>query len=85
MKEWLKKLLSSNELASFSRTGAAVSLIIFLSLDIFTVLWAALYLHRPMMLPGRDNLIGQAVFVAAIYSPGKAGETISKFAASRVP
>lgn len=76
MKEWVKKLFSSSQVASLFRTGTASSIIVFLGLDIFKTIYTTLH-----GVPGltRDELIGQAIFVTSVYSPGKVGDVVQRF------
>ena len=76
MLEHLKKLLSSDPLASYARTASGLSVLVFLALDVYSSIQA-----RGVALGlSRDVLIGQAVFVSSVYGCGKLGEVGGKFA-----
>ena len=80
MKEYLKRMMSSSAMVSFSRNGSGFALIVCLFLDVlnFMVAWHAGTTPR---LPTRDEWVGQALFVPSLYGAGKACDTIrAKFA-----
>jgi hypothetical protein len=79
MKEYIKKVLSSNSFQSFSRHGSLLALVVMLGLDVFHTV-ATWYNSGIPNLPGRDELVGQGVLVSSLYGSGKMGETIGKFA-----
>ncbi len=76
MLAWLKKVLSSDPLASYARAASGLSILVFLALDVYSSLRA-----RSVAIGlSRDVLIGQAVFISSVYGCGKMGETIQHFA-----
>jgi len=75
MREWIKKVLSSDPLASYARAASALAALVFLALDVYSTLKAGGVAAGL----SRDALIGQAVFISSLYGVGKAGETLEKF------
>ena len=76
MFDWLKRVLSSDPLASYARAASGLSVLVFLVLDAYSVFKA----HGVAAGLSRDVLIGQAVFVSSVYGCGKLGEVGEKFA-----
>jgi hypothetical protein len=79
MLERLKKIFSSDPMASYARTASGLAVLVFLALDVYAVIKTRALSGGPV-LPCRDTLIGQAVFISSVYGCGKLGETVQKFA-----
>ena len=76
MLAYLKKVLSSDPLASYARAASGLAVVVFLGLDSWSVIRAG----GVSAGLSRDTLIGQAVFISSVYGCGKLGETAQKFA-----
>lgn len=76
MLAWLKRVLSSDPLASYSRAASGLASLVFLALDIYSVLKVGGVVAGL----SRDALYGQAAFISSVYGCGKIGETVQKFA-----
>lgn len=75
----IKRTLSNDPYASYSRTMSAISALVFLGLDIYTTIKAG-----GVSGMDRDVLIGQAFFVSSIYGCGKVGESLQSFSPKAV-
>jgi len=76
MLAWLKRVMSNDPLASYARAASGLAVLVFLALDVYSVLRA----RGVAAGLSRDALIGQAVFISSVYGCGKLGEAAEKFA-----
>jgi hypothetical protein len=69
LKDWLRKLLSSNTEASFGRLAAAIALI-------FGLGWGSYIVIKRLEIP---SLQGIATLVASLYGSSKLGDVVTAF------
>ena len=76
----IKRTLSNDPYASYSRTMSAITSLVFLGLDIYSTIKAGSVVTGL----SRDVLFGQAFFVTSIYGCGKLGEGLQSFSPKAV-